>query len=78
MGTMVNHGKELIRICPTSTEKIEMSPDGGRCWCQRYYGSPVTGHFSDLMDNGNELLGSTSEGLFVSHDDGRTWSLRRR
>jgi hypothetical protein len=32
---MVNRGKELFKICPTNTEKLEYSTSGGRNWNRR-------------------------------------------
>ena len=78
MPTMINRGKELIRICPKDTAKLEYSTNGGRSWSSRFSGSSSTGQFSDLMDNDKEILGTSSKGLFYSTNDGRSWSLRKR
>ncbi|MCI1786348.1 MAG: hypothetical protein LKI59_09490 [Bacteroidales bacterium] len=75
---MINRGKELIRICPANAAKLEYSKDNGRSWIQRYYGNTYTGIFSDLLDNGKEILANTSKGLFYSKDDGRNWIIRHR
>lgn len=78
MPTMINRGKELIRICPTNAAKLEYSTNTGRTWVIRFNGNSSTGTFSDLMDAGKEILGTTSKGLFYSTNDGRTWVLRKR
>jgi hypothetical protein len=70
---MLNCGKELIRICPTNPGKLEYSTNGGRSWIPRYSGNSSTGEFSDLTENGEEILGTTDKGLFYSTNDGRSW-----
>jgi hypothetical protein len=74
MGQMINRGKELIRI-NSSNNKIEYSTNDGRSWNTRYSGSSY-GTFSDLIDNGKEILGTTSKGLYYSTSDGRSWNKR--
>ena len=78
MSTMINRGKELIRISPSNTTKLEYSTNSGRSWSLRYSGGSATGAFSDLTDNGKEILGTTSKGLFYSTNDGRSWVFRAR
>ena len=78
MPTMINRGKELIRINPSNTMKLEYSTNAGRTWITRYPGNNSIGQFSDLMDNGKEILSTTSKGLFYSTNEGRTWILRKR
>jgi hypothetical protein len=76
MGTMVNLGKELIRISPKDPKKIEYSTNNGMTWNHRYGGSGSTGDFTDLTDAGKEILGTTSKGLFYSTNKGMTWNKR--
>jgi hypothetical protein len=78
MPTMINRGKELLRISPKDPKKLEYSTNQGRVWNPRYAGNSGVGEFMDLMDNGNEILGTTSKGLFYSKNDGRVWNPRRR
>jgi len=73
---MINRGKELIRICPSNNAKLEFSTNNGRSWLVRFSGSSTQGDFGDLTDNGKELLGMTSKGLFFSTNDGRSWLKR--
>ena len=68
MPIMINRGKEMLRI----------SPNQGRSWIARYSGSSSTGAFSDLMDAGKEILGTTDKGLFYSTNDGKSWICRKR
>jgi hypothetical protein len=75
MPQMISRGKELIRISPKSSTKIEYSTNDGKTWLPRYSGSSY-GDFNDLTDNGKEVLGTTSKGLFFSRNDGRTWVKR--
>lgn len=77
MSIMINRGKELIRISPANAAKIEYSLNGGRSWTTRFSGSSNVGTFSDLTDNGKEILATTSKGLFVTTNDGRSWTFRR-
>ena len=72
MPIMINRGKEMLRISPKDSKKIEYS------WIVRYSGSSNTGAFSDLMDAGKEILGTTDKGLFYSTNDGRSWICRKR
>ena len=76
MSTMINRGKERIRISPKDNKKIEYSTTSGRTWIVRNGGSSIQGEFQDLTDNGKEILGMTSKGLFYSTTDGRTWIRR--
>lgn len=78
MPILINRGKEIIRISPTNSAKLELSVNGGRTWLHRYQANSTTGQFSDLMDNGTEILGTTTKGLFFSRNNGRTWLLRKR
>lgn len=72
---MINRGKEMIRISPKQANKIEYSTNDGRSWITRYSGTSC-GNFSDLVDNGKEILGTTSKGLYYSTNDGRSWIKR--
>ena len=76
MGSMINFGKELLRISPKDAQKLEYSTNNGSTWSTRYSGSSNTGNFSDLTDNGKEILGTTSKGLYYSTNKGSTWSKR--
>ena len=78
MPTMINREKEMIRISPKDSKKLEFSTNQGRTWITRYPGSSNTGVFSDLMDGGKELMGTTDKGLFFSMNEGRTWIIRKR
>lgn len=75
MGQMINKGTELIRINPSNKQKIEYSTNEGRTWSPRYTSSSC-GDFTDLNENGTEVLGMTSNGLYYSTNDGRSWSKR--
>lgn len=75
MPQMIN-GKELLRICPSNNLRVEFSINGGRSWLLRFSNTISTGSFSDLMDNGREVLGTTNKGLFYSTNEGRSWLLR--
>ena len=76
MSTMINYEKELIRISPKDSKKIEISTNDGRTWNSRYGGSSIQGNFQDLTDNGKEILATTEKGLFVSKNAGRIWNKR--
>lgn len=78
MPIMINRGKEILRISPKDSKKIEYSTNQGRTWMIRYNGSSNVGPFIDLMDSGREIFGTTDNGLFYSTNDGRTWMLRKR
>jgi len=75
MATMINRGKELIRIKPSNSKQLEVSTNDGRSWTTRSSSSSY-GDFQDLTDNGNEILATTSKGLYVSKNDGRSWVRR--
>ena len=78
MGTMLNLGKELLRIDPNDSRKLQYSRNGGRGWMTRYPGHSSTGDFQDLADNGNEILATTSRGLFYAKKStgGSAWTRR--
>jgi len=76
MSTMLNLGKELLRINPKDSQKLEYSTNSGRSWNSRYSGSNSTGNFSDLTDADKEILGTTTKGLFYSINSGRSWNKR--
>jgi hypothetical protein len=76
MNTMLNRGKELLRICPTNAKKLEYSINDGRSWIPCYLSSSA-GEFIDLIDHGDEILATTDKGLFVSTNGGRAWIKRR-
>jgi hypothetical protein len=76
MGQMIKRGKELIRIAPGKPEKLEVSTNDGKSWLGRFLGNPTIGQFTDLTDNGTEILATTSKGLHVSKNDGRSWVRR--
>ncbi|MCO6025990.1 hypothetical protein NG821_09090 [Prevotella cerevisiae] len=78
MATMISRGKELIRICPSDSSKLEYSTDSGHNWFTRFNGNSNVGQFSDLLENGKEILGTTSKGLFYATDGGHNWFLRKR
>jgi hypothetical protein len=75
MAQMIVRGKEMIRIHPTTKTKIEYSTNDGRSWMSRCNNSSY-GDFSDLTDNGKEILGTTSKGLYYSSNEGRSWMKR--
>jgi hypothetical protein len=75
MAQMIVKGKEMIRINPTTKTKIEYSTNDGRSWMSRSTSSSY-GDFSDLTDNGKEILGMTSKGLYYSTNEGRSWMKR--
>lgn len=76
MPQMINRGNELLRICTSNNLRLESSINGGRGWIVRFTGTVPIGSFSDLMDNGKEIMATTSKGLFYSTNDGRSWMLR--
>ena len=75
MGQMINKGKELIRINPSNKNKIEYSTNAGTSWHTRY-SSSSSGDFTDLTDNGKEILGTSSKGLYYSTNGGTSWHKR--
>ena len=72
---MINLGKELLRISPKDSKKLEYSSNDGRSWSTRYMGG-TAGRFEDLVDNGKELLATTDKGVYYSKNDGRSWNKR--
>ena len=75
MANLINLGSELLRICPTNSNKIEVSTNDGRSWSTRYSGSSY-GAFYDLTSYGSEIIAITSKGVYVSTNGGRSWSSR--
>jgi len=75
MGRMITFNGKLIRINEKSTEKLEISTNDGRNW-SHHCGMGNTFNFEDLIENGNEILATTSKGLYVSKNGGKNWSKR--
>ena len=65
---MIQRGKEWIRI-NTQNNTIECSKDGGRSWHIRF-SSECKGIFTDLYNNGSEILACTSKALYSSKTKG--------
>ena len=78
MPTMISLGGELIRISPKDNKRLEYSRNNGVSWNLRFAGNNICGAFSDLMDNGSELLATCEKGLFYSRNKGISWNLRKR
>lgn len=76
MSQMIKRGNELIRISPSNKQKLESSTNDGRAWATCYNAGPSYGEFEDLMDNGKEILATTTKGLLVSTNSGRSWARR--
>jgi hypothetical protein len=75
MGQMIQLEEELIRI-NTSKNWIEYSNNNGRSWHNRSMASLMMGTMQDLINNGKELLVTTSKGLYYSNNKGRSWHKR--
>lgn len=73
---MIDWDKDLLRISPKDSRKLEYSNNDGRSWHTRYNGLSSTGEFEDLKENGREILAATSKGLFYSTNGGRSWHKR--
>ncbi|MBR8731457.1 hypothetical protein IX308_000992 [Porphyromonas levii] len=76
MSQMIVRGKEMLRISPKDSKKLEFSTNDGRTWNTRFSGATNVGEFIDLTDVGKEVLAQTTKGLFFSKNDGRTWNKR--
>ena len=76
MAQILNRGKELIRISPQDSRKLDCSINDGRTGSGRFYGNASTGSFIDLTDNEKEILATMDKGLFYSINEGRTWNRR--
>lgn len=72
---MVSHKGELLRI---NVEKniVEYSSNSGKVWHRRSGQSHNMGTLQDIMDSGNEVLITTSKGLYYSSNEGKTWHKR--
>ena len=55
MPVMIQLGRELLRISPKDSKKLEYSTNDGRSWNTRFNGSFTTGLFTDICDMGHEL-----------------------
>ena len=71
---MVAHQGELLRINP-SKNCIEYSKNDSRSWHSRSSKSSIF-EFIDLMENGNELLATTTKGTYYSKNKGASWHKR--
>lgn len=75
MGQLISYQKELIRI-NTAKNSIEYSANDGRSWHHRAHASSIMGTLQDLVDNGKEILLTSSKGLFYSTNKGASWHKR--
>ena len=75
MGMMTNHQGIMFRL---NGEKntVEYSTTNGRSWHQKHKFSDSQGQVSDIMDNGNELLVTTTKALFYSTTKGQSFHKR--
>lgn len=76
MSSMINLGSELLRVNPTNNQKLEYSKNNGQSWNTRFSGNSTVGSFESLTQNGAEILGATSKGLFYSKNKGQSWNRR--
>lgn len=72
MGMIVTHQDELLKI-NTQKNCIEYSRNEGKSWHHQGDINKDFGEFMDLMDNGKELLGTTTKGLYYSKNKGKSW-----
>lgn len=75
MGRMITFNGKLIRINEKDTNKLESSTNNGRNW-SHHCGVGNNFNFEDLVENGSEILATTSKGLYVSKNGGKNWSKR--
>lgn len=62
MPTMINLGKEMLRISLKDSKKLEYSNTQGRSWILHYPGNNSIGNFQDLMDAALAPLCTLSSG----------------
>lgn len=62
MPTMINLGKEMLRISLKDSKKLEYSTTQGRSWILHYPGNNSIGNFQDLMDAALAPLCTLSSG----------------
>lgn len=75
MGQLLSFQQELLRIQPT-TNRIEYSKNQGRTWATRCHFTTQMGVLQDLAVQGTTLLAMTTKGLYVSTNQGRTFTKR--
>ena len=75
MSKVLDLGKELVRISPQNTFRLEYSTNGGKTWLLRCT-APLTGGFESLVNAGSELIAITAKGTYSSKTQGRTWVLK--
>lgn len=71
MSQMILKGKEIIRINPSKKTKIEYLTNDGRSVILRYNSNACV-DFNDLTDDGKEIIGMTSKGLYYSTTEDRS------
>jgi hypothetical protein len=70
---MIKLPKELLRISPKNPKELQYSTNNGLSWFRR---CSFSKDFRDLTNNGNELLATTSDGLYYSRNNGLSWFKR--
>ena len=73
MGMIVTHQDLLLRV-NTQKNCIEYSKNDGKTWSKQGSVGSNGGDILDLLDNGSELLATTTKGLYYSKNQGKTFS----
>jgi len=73
---MIKWKEYLVRINPNDSTKMQFSADNGTNWNEMYVTNIGGGQILDLTDNGDEILATTSKGLFYTKDRGYNWNKR--
>ena len=70
---IVTHQDLLLRV-NTQKNCIEYSKFVGKTWIKQGSVGSNGGDILDLLDNGSELLATTTKGLYYSKNQGKTFS----
>ncbi len=78
MSQMIEHKGILYRIDPKAANRLQYSKNKGVSWMLKMVAPSSMGEFVDLMDDGNEILATTTKGLYYSKNGGSSFMLRSR
>ncbi len=78
MSQMIEHKGLLFRIDPKASNRLQYSKNKGVSWMLKMVAPSSMGEFVELLDGGDEILATTTKGLYYSKNTGSSFMPRRR
>ena len=70
MSQMIEHKGLLFRIDPKASNRLQYSKNKGVSWMLKMVAPSSMGEFVELLDGGDEILATTTKGLYYSKNTG--------